>query len=434
MVPQVRQRADFTHLPLISSTSTATANQVKWGVKQDVQQKDEQKVITNQPEAPHGAITSLCTELETLSSKLAVLGETCYGYFRHGETCYQVYGLNDHSPSNSASDSNLPAAPTLKSVIDSDRLRTFQRLSRYNVALTIASSFVQLLETPWLPSALTKDDILFMDGNSQGHSKQVGRWHQPQAKHKLYLQLPSDLNWESTTSNNNGNEDPDSHSPPTATTTSHRDHYSGINPFAKLAIILFELCLGQPIRDHPVRKEWEDKYPAPHEFTQDLYDMHTAQELLRELGQEAGAEAEWAVRWCFTMATQMGLQQYVGKTGETEKWQQQQQQQTEKWRAEMWVNVVEPLRNCVHWMEFGERTVVNMGSMAVNLDMGKGMSGAGGYGPISSGSMGVSYTHAQGVGPAPELRLGQMSFAYQQSPGLSMVDRTRGQTPLAGYN
>ncbi|KAK1774782.1 hypothetical protein QBC45DRAFT_361047 [Copromyces sp. CBS 386.78] len=318
----------------VESSQTLTLLQVK--------QDDRSKVAVNSIMAAqqgHHFIRSLCTVLERPSFGLSTVqgGDSCYGFFLHNQTSYQVYETvhNRHGPINLSGADELPTM-TLQSIMDRQLLRGIERSSRYGLALAIASSFVQLLNSPWLTTTLSKTNIMFVDDDDDPDADLL-RWRMHMQRLPVtrpYLQLPSGMC--NISMNTNTKLPPQRQASTTPPYLLIQD-----DPFTQLAIIIFELCFGQALRDHPIRRHYDTVAPSSHELQSNLYDLNALDALISPFGpfeKEAGVLEAKAVRWCL----------WGKKTIPQDQWR------TGKWRAEMWANVVEPLKQCCNWMNFGK--------------------------------------------------------------------------------
>jgi hypothetical protein len=137
---------------------------------------------------------------------------------------------------------------------------TLQKL--YRLALTLASSFVQLKDSPWLFTSWDKRSVLFLD---------------PQNNGKLVLDVP----FVSRTFD-----------PPYATQSLGHD----VDSIVSLGIVLVELCLGQAIERHPKRLQ----SPEASDRMKFGLDLLAALQLLDDVNGKAGPDYAAAIGWCLT--------------------------------------------------------------------------------------------------------------------------------------
>lgn len=244
-------------------------------------------------------IQSLCAALETPASS-ANLGDPSYGYFIKDGMSYHIYDIPYSQPTEPHT------LVTLQSIID-DRaaFHSLQRKQRYSIALTIASSFVQLLNSPWLPTTLAKTDIIFIrDSNTYTYLDEP------------YVQRPV--------------------VPPgtkTAGSPEQTEPVTTSQALDQLGIILLELCFGKRLRDQKCRQDYEKGCPAPDDRIRTLYDVLAARAWQHEVSGEAGEDFAAAVAWC------------LGGNGATACAQVQ-----ERWRKDMLGKVVGPLKMCCDYL------------------------------------------------------------------------------------
>ena len=185
---------------------------------------------------------------------------------------------------------------TLKTLLKGTGVMRLDRRQRYKIAYTIVLSHLQLYLSPWLFTHWTKDDIVFVKDPDTGSLKLEEPY------------LVRDLKQADT-------------SPGSAYVNSDR-------LLQTMGILLIELCFGTLMEDHEMRKQ----YPANNEGkagNSDLaaaLDLAVAWEWSRSVGGEAGELYSGAVQWC--------LRGQV--TGAND----------DKWREELFSNVVLPLRSC----------------------------------------------------------------------------------------
>lgn len=213
------------------------------------------------------AISNLCSSLN--------LEDKCYGYLREEEYRYYVYRVKAHNP-------NVFRLSTLDEI-----LRKLNRKERYLLALILASSFIQLHDTPWLSKPWTKTDITFM---SEPEDPNRFLFSQPHIHH----------NPEVTADTPQGISDHQSifrHSP------------------VDFGILLLELCFGRTLEDRQ-RTASGDRFME-------------ALDWQKEVDGETGSGYSNAVLWCL-----------VGYRS-----------RPEKWREEMFQTVVKPLEMAYQYLQ-----------------------------------------------------------------------------------
>lgn len=150
------------------------------------------------------------------------------------------------------------------------------RLERYSIAITLASSLLQLYSSPWIGEAWSKDDIYFLIA-AEGSLRPI-LVEKPYITRKVTSYSPQ--------------SSVDSISEKPART-------SGIKSIQALGIMLLGLCFGEAIEDQPIRS----KYLGPDGQPNDMTDFCTAQHWLQHdaLG-EGGPDFFEAIRRCLFCA------------------------------------------------------------------------------------------------------------------------------------
>lgn len=123
-----------------------------------------------------------------------------------------------------------------------------QRRQRFALAWILSSSFLQLLESPWLPASWQKSDIVFYQD-----PKQPGQYafDQPHLNHRLVPQV------------DNG-------------PLIERDRRMQLSSSLEmLGIVLLELCFGQLLEEQPFRTRHSGSGCGPIES---LFDVAAAKE------------------------------------------------------------------------------------------------------------------------------------------------------------
>ncbi|THW33181.1 hypothetical protein D6D22_09240 [Aureobasidium pullulans] len=156
------------------------------------------------------------------------------------------------------------------------------RKERYEIALVLASSHLQLHSSPWLEAGWSNSSVFLVENEKPC-------FDQP------YLRRNSASN-----------------STPVP--------YTGFDlPFATLGVILLEVCFGLTLDDSPYRA----KHLSPDGSTNPAQDREAAWEWAKNMVGESGQEYARAVQWCL------------------EKWRVREDDPG--WRAEFHSNVVEVL-------------------------------------------------------------------------------------------
>ncbi|KAF6839610.1 hypothetical protein CPLU01_01747 [Colletotrichum plurivorum] len=176
---------------------------------------------------------------------------------------------------------------TLDQVLGGDAGFRPSRQERYSLALVLASSVLQLLDTPWLPEPLKKTEVVFL-------ADSAGRFHldQPQVS-RSFAQITA--------------------GPAESSISQSLDH---------LGVVLLELCFGDVLENQPHRKNWR---AGDNDMERAAFDLMAARDWQREVTAEAGPDYSEAVAWC------LGGNRSAPP---------------DRWRQEMLRRVVRPLQRC----------------------------------------------------------------------------------------
>lgn len=221
-------------------------------------------------------ISSLCISLDQGD-------EPCCGFLPEEDCRYYVYKL-------SLLQMRTPSSITLDEILRGRVQPAPTRRQRYSLALILASSFLQLLDTPWLPATWSKSDIIF---TSAAADSAVFALDQPHLSRGLVA--PGNTEKKATTF---------------------------LHSLDLLGIILLELCFGAILENHMYRKKWP---PGSNEAEKAAFDLMAAREWQVEVNEEAGPDYFEAIVWCLG-----------GHRGTL----------PEVWRREMLQKVVQPLERC----------------------------------------------------------------------------------------
>lgn len=237
-------------------------------------------ISVHQTETP--PITSLCLSLGKAN-------EPCCGFLMEENSRYYVYKLFQMQSKS------LPTM-TLDEILRGKVQPVPTRRQRYSLALTLASSFLQLLETPWLPANWSKPDIIF---TGSVESSGVSALSQPHL------------------------------SPDLASPGEDKKVGTFLQSLDLLGIVLLELCFGILLENHACRGKYP---PGSNDAEKIVFDFMAARDWQVEVNEEAGPDFSAAVGWC------LGGYRITPR---------------EVWRREMLLKVVRPLERCGHYLSGG---------------------------------------------------------------------------------
>ncbi|KAF2786117.1 hypothetical protein K505DRAFT_290273 [Melanomma pulvis-pyrius CBS 109.77] len=242
-------------------TPAQGTRQVRWT------SQDDQVSQTNQ---------SNMTKIKCLCSTLS---QTCpgqFGYLDEDEYRFVVYPGDQTIPIT-----GLEIVTLEKLLCDTDGALT--RRKRYWLALTLASSYLQLCSTPWLATPLQKNSILFLrDLSSDG---------------PLLLESPyvrGDMSKKTVT--------------------------GATDAMVALGIWLLELCFGTSLENNKFRQQ----FPPGDATSAPILDYAAAVQWSKMVCDEAGPEFAEAVEWCL----------HAKELSDS------------SWTKEIWTHVIVPLDYC----------------------------------------------------------------------------------------
>ena len=204
------------------------------------------------------------------------------------EHSYEVHPLLDDEQSPTVHGETV----ALSELLNQSTGISLTRRQRYCIALTIASSQLQLQSTPWLGRQWSKNDVVFLRDQKRPNSILFDR---PRLSRSFSKADDDALDVA-------------------------RD---GDRSITTLGIVLLELCFGTSLENHPVRQG----YPFLEGETKYYLDLAAAIEWSEHINEEAGPEFAGAVTWCLQRNSAAVVT-------------------NENWRAELYANVVKPLQDC----------------------------------------------------------------------------------------
>ena len=204
----------------------------------------------------------------------------------HEEDCYTM-----HPADHSTEVLDVQERLTLKDLLERKHGISLTRRQRYQIALTIASSQVQLQSTPWLRSKWDKKDIIFFRNKMNPGAILFDR-----------PRLSRDVEHEKAGEN--------------------EKEQTADRSITTLGILLLELCFGTTLESNPIRA----RYPVPGGQPNPYLDLAAALEWSEQVNEEAGPEYFNAISWCLKS----------NRTNAT----------NDEWRMELYENVVKPLHEC----------------------------------------------------------------------------------------
>jgi hypothetical protein len=213
-------------------------------------------IATKPDNIEHKQITSLCASLNNAK-------DGCCGFLPEEDCRYYVYKLARLQTKGFSS-------VTLDEILGGQAQPYPTRRQRYTLCLILASSFLQLLGTQWLPTTWSKSDIVFISRPEQPNLFAVD---QPHLRHGL------------TSSEGQG-------APP----SEGQGEAANVQEFlGLLGVLLLELCFGKLLKDQPCRRHWPT---GANDEEKRVFDYMAAGDWHQEVNEEAGPDFADAVAWC----------------------------------------------------------------------------------------------------------------------------------------
>ena len=235
-------------------------------------------------------ITDLCSTLATYDP--ASSASSIYGLLEGDQDSYVLRQGAKRKPPG-----QVYQTVSLESLLNRRSGFLLDRRQRYKIASILASSHLQLYPSPWLHTHWSKKDIIFDMDPQDTRGIQIDR---PYILRAVFTQAT----------------DPAS------------SYASSDRSLATLGILLIELCFGTALEDHEMRQQYHssngEQVAAP-----DLaaaLDLAVALEWSQSVYGEAGETYADAVNWCLR-GQMAGFK-------------------NDKWREELFANVVRPLQSC----------------------------------------------------------------------------------------
>jgi hypothetical protein len=236
-------------------------------------------------------ISQLCESL----AKLTTDGSCC-GYLVDEDRRYYIYSTSGPHVNHTS--------VTLAQILQGDIQPRPTRRQRYAVSLILASSFLQLLDSPWLSTAFDKSEICFLSDSSDPNVLLLDEPHVTRAFESMCAPKASGQ----------------ATKPPS---DAFRDALD------RLGILLLELCFGSTLQSQPCRKRWPE---GDDELQRACFDVMAARNWQCEVNEEAGEDYSEAVAWC------LGGNRSAPP---------------DRWRQDMMKKVVQPLQRCRDYLIAG---------------------------------------------------------------------------------
>ncbi|KAH0497862.1 hypothetical protein TgHK011_005144 [Trichoderma gracile] len=270
-----RQPSHKQSHPTKSALRTKNSRQGSLNVHRPMPSVTLTSINTIPPLSYTSQILNLCTAFQLPSM-------ACYGFLADEDIRYYVHNISEP-------DFKATTFVTLDEILRGEICLAFTRMQRYTLSLILASTYLQLLDSPWLSVSLKRVDVIFHDATEEGASIRLDEPHISQ-------------------------------------------HFTGADGVAsagklsrfvaldRLGIMLLELCFGRTLESQQCRLAFG---AGKNDMEKASYDILAARDWLCHVNAEAGPAYADAVSWCL-----------IGNRCTPE----------EKWRQEMLRKVIEPLR------------------------------------------------------------------------------------------
>lgn len=200
--------------------------------------------------------------------------------------------------------SRSPISITLDQLLRNDGLPCPTRRQRIALASILSSSFLQLLESPWLSASWQKSDVVFFEDPVHPG---LFKFDEPHLDHCLEERKEVKTEYS------------------TPTETNRRMQLA--SSLEILGVVLLELCFGKLLAEQSCRLKYPD---TGDNIVERALDIQAAREWHGEIEEEAGYDYSVAVGWC------------LGGILSTP---------PDRWREAMLGNVVHPLESCHTYLQ-----------------------------------------------------------------------------------
>lgn len=243
------------------------------------------KNLTDIPD--HPPLTTLCIPSRQSS-------DSCWGYVALEDCCYHIYPTSHCHVKQ-------PNYVSLDTILRGGVQHYLSRRDRYNLALTLASSFLQLVETPWLTTSWTTRDIVFY---TDGNHATITSLEEPHLRGDFFRTLNAEV------------------------VNSESDRMIVAQYLNLLGVVLLELCFGKTIDEQRYRQVMG---AGNNEAERRAFNNQAAQQWQYDVDEEAGHDYSEAVKWC------------LGKNV------------SDQWRQDMLQHVIEPLQRSRNYLTLPDR-------------------------------------------------------------------------------